>query len=248
MATRGGWTRILRLLIVAAVTVSLVTACGSPKPSTIDDPRVVLQKVTERLFTVRTAHLKVNLPEAGGLLGGPESAQAEGDFDTVAGELSVKGRSSEAAAAPVEIVIDGGMLFMRTNGPWTNEPVAGLVAALPPKEAVRVALMGVAGDPRVAVRLDPTATCPTGDCYSLILEVPGTAGWDIVAGLLRPITELPVVPPPDLPNTAIRVYADIETFDVVQLELVMDDRGGRIRLIVEASNHDVPIRIDPPRD
>jgi len=190
--------------------------------------------------------LRVNLAEAGGLIGGPDSAQAEGDFDTVAGELSVKGRSSEAAAAPVEIVIDGGRLFMRTNGPWTNEPVAGLVAALPPKEAVRAALAGVVGDPRIGVRLDPLATCPTGDCYSLILEVPGAAGWDIVAGLFRPITELPSEPPPNLPNTAIRVYADVETFDVVQLELVMDDRGGRIRLVVDASNHDAPIRIDPP--
>ena len=51
-------------LVTALALVSLVAACGgSPKPSTIDDPRVVLQKVTERLFSVRTVHLKVNLAE-----------------------------------------------------------------------------------------------------------------------------------------------------------------------------------------
>jgi len=233
-------------MAAALLAASLVAACGSPQPSRIDDPRVVLQKVTERLFMVRTVHLKVNLAEAGGLIGGPESAQAEGDFDTVAGELSVKGRSSEAAAAPVEVVIDGGELFMRTNGPWTNEPVAGLVAALPPKEAVRAALTGVAGDPRIGVRLDPLATCPTGDCYSLILEVPGAAGWDLVAGMVRPFRDLPALPPPNLPNTSIRVHADVDTFDVVRLEVVIDDRGGRIRLVVDASNYDAPIRIDPP--
>jgi hypothetical protein len=235
-------------LTVAALALLVAASCGSPKPSTIDDPRIVLQKVTDRLFTVRTVHLRVNLAEAGGLLGGPEGAQAEGDFDTVAGELSVRGRSSEAAAAPFEAIIDGGILFTRTNGPWTNEPVAGLVAALPTKEAVRAALTGVAGDPRIGVRLDALATCPTGDCYSLILEVPGAAGWDIVAGALRRVSDLPAQPPPNLPNSAIRVYADVDTFDLVQLEVVIDDRGGRIRLVVDASNHDGPIRIDSPSD
>ena len=236
-------------LVTAVALVALVAACGSPKPSTIDDPRAVLQKVTERLFTVRTVHLKVNLAEAGNMLGGPESAQAEGDFDTVLGELSVRGRSSEAAAAPFEAVIDGGRLFTRTNGPWAREPVEGLVAALPTKDAARAALAAVVGDPRIGVRLDPLATCPTGDCYSLILEVPGAAGWDIVAGvLLRQLMDVPAQPPPDLPNSAIRVYADVKTFDLVQLEVIIDDRGGRIRLVVDATNHDAPIRIDPPRD
>ena len=239
-------------LVTALALVSLVAACGgSPKPSTIDDPRVVLQKVTERLFSVRTVHLKVNLAEAGGPIGGPESAQAEGDFDTVAGEVSVKGRSSEAAAAPFEAVIDSGVLYMHTNGPWTNEPAAGLVAALPPKEAVRAALAGVAADPRIGVRLDGIAACPTGECYTLIFEVPGAAGWDHVIGLVSTLQgggPAPGAAPPDVPSTSIRVYADVETFDVVQLELIIDDRGGRIRLVVDASNHDAPIRIDPPSD
>lgn len=239
------------LITVALVTASLVAACGAPKPSTIDDPRVVLQKVTARLFAVRTVHLKVNLAEAGGLIGGPESAQAEGDFDTVAGEVSVKGRSAEAAAAPFEAVIDSGVLYTRTNGPWSKEPVAGLVAALPPKEAVRAALAGVAADPRIGVRLEPVATCPTGECYTLILEVPGAVGWDLVAGVVMTMQgggPVPGAAPPDVPNSSIRIYADVDTFDVAQLELIIDDRGGRIRLVVDASNHDAPIRIDPPRD
>jgi hypothetical protein len=236
-----------RLLTVVAIAL-LVAACGgTPRPSTIDDPRVLLQKVTERIFTLRTVHLKINLPEAGSLLGGP-AGQAEGDFDIAAGELSVKGRSTEAAASPAEVIIDAGVLFQRTDGPWTNEPVAGLVAALPPKEAVRAALMGVAGDPRVDVHVDPLATCPSGDCYPMTIEVPGAAGWDIVAGALRQLGGLPAVPPPGLPNSSIKLYADVDTLDIIQIEVVIDDPGGRVRLVVDASNHDAPIRIDPPRD
>lgn len=245
-------SRVAGLTLAIALAAS-AAGCASSEPSfPVTDPRELLSKALDRTIALQRVHLDVQLAESGGLTGGPDSATLQADLDVANGELSLAAKSSEAAAAPVGLVIADGRVFTSNGGAWdvTDLPnaVAGSpLAMLPAREQLAGVLRAIGADERVSTELRDPVECSVGRCYSLVVNVPMPVLWDHLGPIVRPAVGFPDALPADVPPVDLLLYVDPATFDPVFLELVFAPSGGRVRLLVKATGHDRPMEIKPPQ-
>jgi hypothetical protein len=251
--------RAPRAVAIAFAAVALTTTlagCGGSDPSfPITDARELLTKTIDRAIALERVHLEAQLAEAGNLIGGPNSAQLKADLDLKGGEVSLTATSSEAAAAPVGLVIADGGAFVSSGGVWQAMPfdlagATGIFPTLPDRSVFEGALRDIAADERVTLELRDPVESGSGRYYALVVTVPPQVWWDhlipVVSAAEGGLVPTPESMPADMPPLNLLLYVVPGTLDIAHAEFVMTPSSGPVRLIVEASGHDQPMDIVAP--
>ena len=230
-----------RALLPALLAIALI-GCGPSAPAPTEG-QLQFTRVIDRTLALQSATVKATLDPAGPVLGGSGSATLDATVDLGHASAHVTGRSSEAAAKPIEIVVKDGVWWIDLGAGF--EKSGGGMLPVPQGDDLRTAVSAFATDPRLQVTTTD-APCGTATCHQLSAAVPPQILWDHFATLARTFIAVPDAPPADLPTAQVTVLADSATFDPVRAEIQVTILSAPVRLVIEASGFDQPVTIESP--
>ena len=174
--------------------VTLVLAsCGGQAPSAADDAHALFIRAIDRMLTLQSIRVHGELDPAGGLLGGPDSATFDADLDPGKTAAHVEGRSAEATAKPVRVIVKDGVWWIDTGSGFQKQ--GGGMLPLPAGDDLRSAITNFATDARLQVTNEDVA-CAGRTCHRLTAVVPPDLVWERFATIGRTVRHCRTPRPP----------------------------------------------------
>jgi len=242
--------------LVLLMTLTLVTACGSPALASPDptDPREIVARALQNTAALRTARFAI-LVESWQVEGPGETIlDAKGDVDFVSRELAATATEdlfSTGSASTADVIVADGLIYIRSDAqqwsvsgrrgqdPWAGAPTTAELAA-----AIETAIE----DPATSVTLlDPVAECGQAGCHRVQAIIPRGALWKAFRPLVEQLAgQQPTEPPSYIPEVTVDAWVEKGTLRLMQGTNSAKVLRTYIEVSFVLSRHDEPIDIVAP--
>jgi hypothetical protein len=233
--------RSVRSGLLAVFMVATVACAAAPSAS--DQARAWFIRAIDRMLVLQSVHLHAVLDGASGLSGGVDGGSGDVDLDVAHTSAHAIGRSSDATAHPVEIVVKDGVWSIDTGGGFVTE--GSEAVPVPAGDGVRTAIASFATDVRLQIT-SADVSCAGATCHRLTAVVPAAVTWERLAPIARTYIGLPDQEPANLPAAQVIIDADTITFDPIRVDVRITLDGRPVHLVVDGSRFDQPVTIAAP--
>lgn len=245
------------LLPVALLAALVVAACDPTAAALprLTDPDEIVEEALKTTAELEYIHARIEIDAQAAGFGGDMSYVVDADIDlgrrefhaVVDGDLALIGNQQ------IRLLLVGSELFTRTEaaGPWQRAEVAPGTdprAAIPPNEAIAVALQALLADPAVQPELRGMEACGGGECYHIVLTITPELIGRVMDGAIfgAPPGQDPEPVDPGIPEVTLDILVDERTRNLVSIATELAVEGVSAKVSVEFSNHDVALRIVAP--
>jgi hypothetical protein len=264
VSDRGPLAGLAALLAILGVATIVGAAAGvgplasTTLPDRVTDPEEMVARSLQSTLDASAVHLDATLSgRIPGALIGRDAAAVVLDGTKLVGDLRPRDARSQATLVSPPLDLDlatvtvwGDAWFRHgPDQPWTKTSLGSVGAAagidINPLTLVDRLRSYLAGSPRSPTATDVRCTSQSGTCHRVVLDL----GTDATAMLRTALPGARTAVLPDI-STTMTLDTDAKTLRPAHLALHMTSADGTLdlRLSVDASNWEEPIRIEAPPD